>query len=62
MQGNRPFHDRRRGLVIPANLSRWHPDFGKTAAEHAEAKKLRAAGGVPFIPKVELRARRERLL
>ncbi len=34
-----------------ANLSRKHPDYGKTLAEHAERKALRAAGKLPFIDK-----------
>lgn len=51
--------DRRTGReVILANVSRYHPDWGMTPAQHAEAKAKRAAGQLKFVPKEALRARR----
>lgn len=43
--------DRRTGRRIAhANLSRFHPDFGLTPAEHEANKAKRAAGKLPFDP------------
>jgi hypothetical protein len=58
------YFNRQRGREhrIFANLSRYHPDFGQTPQEHAETKVKRAAGKVSFVPKADLRARREKLL
>lgn len=36
---------------VRANLSRWHPDYGATPAEHEKRKALRAAGKLPFVEK-----------
>lgn len=44
--------------VILANVSRYHPDWGMSPAEHDAAKAKRAAGKLPFTPKAELRQRR----
>lgn len=41
-----------------ANLSRFHPDYGMTPAQHEEQKALRAAGKVKFIPKAGLSKKR----
>lgn len=43
---------------VIASLSKWHPDYGMTVAQHEEQKALRAAGKVKFVPKSELRQRR----
>lgn len=43
-----------KGRVF-ANLSRYHPDYGMTPAEHFEQKKQRAAGKVKFVSKDALR-------
>jgi hypothetical protein len=47
----RYYVDRKGRRLVMANLSRNHPDWGKTPAEHEERKALRAAGKLPFIPK-----------
>ena len=38
----KPSPPRRKPAAIKANLSRNHPDYGMTPAEHAEAKARRA--------------------
>lgn len=40
-----------KGRNIRANLSRRHPDYGLTPAEHEKRKALRAAGKLPFREK-----------
>lgn len=45
-----------RGPAL-ANLSTWHPDWGMTPAEHAEAKAQRASGMRDFEPKAARRVR-----
>lgn len=42
-------------MRITANLSRFHPDYGKSPAEHEKLKADRAAGKAKFIPKDEIR-------
>ena len=50
--------DRRTGKRVPhANLSRFHPVFGMTMAEHEVAKAKRAAGKLPFEPISQRRAK-----
>jgi hypothetical protein len=61
MEGRFHFRHGRQQRTF-ANLSRYHPDFGQTPQEHADTKAKREAGHVPFTPKADLRARRERLL
>lgn len=39
-----------------ANLSRFHPDHGKSPGEHEALKAKRVAGKVPFVPKDMARA------
>lgn len=38
-----------------ANLSKFHPDFGMTPAQHEQAKAERAAGKRPHQDKARLR-------
>jgi hypothetical protein len=41
--------------TVRANLSRFHPDYGKSPKEHEERKAKRAAGKLKFISKEETR-------
>lgn len=58
-------HDRRKAYLkqtgndrMLANISRFHPDYGMTVAQHEAQKELRKAGKVPFVDKAGLAVRR----
>lgn len=56
------FIDRKTGRqVVMANVSKYHPDWGMTPAQHAVAKAERAAGKRPFVKKSKLRDTRNKL-
>ena len=60
VKGRKRLIDRRTGKeVVLANLSRWHPDYGMTPAQHDAAKEERASGKRKFVSKEDTRRRRQ---